>query len=317
SHRNPMASERAVVRGTPRTARLATASSHSSRVRIVDAANTTAYCWRNLGLVKSTLAVSWTAALSCLIVQEAASAQPWAREARGSRAEVGESRRLAPPPPSPSRPRSQYFLAGPAISEQGSSLSDGVGLGVGAADAREASRTADAWKAATKPVALSTRWRLPGIGEPSVLLDGLADLVGSRDRVVSGDGSGAGLLAGLENLPVVPAPVQLQGHGEPTAGHRVGRLLSGEAEQALAPDLDGGRVVRVGGQLGAHGGRAVDGRAARWGPALLGASERRRGLRGVVRVEAVLEGVRRGRIGDRLHDLVPTGRMEHVVRTES
>src|SRR5690606_24781862 len=169
-----MASERAVVRGTPRTARLATASSHSSRVRIVDAANTTAYCWRNLGLVKSTLAVSWTAALSCLIVQEAASAQPWAREARGSRAEVGESRRLAPPPP-PLSPRSQYCLAGPISRSHGSLL--GVGVGVGAAVADPASANAAACSAATAPVTVRTRRGLPGISEPSVLLNGLADFV--------------------------------------------------------------------------------------------------------------------------------------------
>jgi hypothetical protein len=44
SQRKPMASEIAVVRGTPRTARFATARSHRRRVRIVDAAKTTAYC---------------------------------------------------------------------------------------------------------------------------------------------------------------------------------------------------------------------------------------------------------------------------------
>src|SRR5262245_15497147 len=85
SHRKPTASVRAVESGTPRTALLATASSHSRRVRTADAAKTTAYCCRNFGLVKSTLAVSCTALLSWLTVQEAASAQPWAREERGSR----------------------------------------------------------------------------------------------------------------------------------------------------------------------------------------------------------------------------------------
>lgn len=75
----------AVVRGTPRTALLATASSHSRRVRTVEAAKTTAYCLRNRSLVKSTFAVSFTASLSLSTVQAAASAQPLAREERGSR----------------------------------------------------------------------------------------------------------------------------------------------------------------------------------------------------------------------------------------
>ncbi len=44
SQRKPTASEIAVVRGTPRTARFATARSHRRRVRMVDAAKTTAYC---------------------------------------------------------------------------------------------------------------------------------------------------------------------------------------------------------------------------------------------------------------------------------
>ncbi|SCF96560.1 hypothetical protein GA0115256_137710 [Streptomyces sp. DconLS] len=44
SHRNPTASEIAVVNGTPRTARLATARSQSSSVRMVEAAKTMAYC---------------------------------------------------------------------------------------------------------------------------------------------------------------------------------------------------------------------------------------------------------------------------------
>lgn len=87
-----MASPMAVLRGTPRTARLATASSHRRRVRIVEAAKTTAYCWRNVEFVKSTVAVFWTASLSLSMVQEAALAQPLAREARGSRVVVGSSR---------------------------------------------------------------------------------------------------------------------------------------------------------------------------------------------------------------------------------
>ncbi len=89
SQRKPTASEIAVVSGTPRTARLATASSHRSRVRKAEAAKTTAYCFTNWPLVKSTVVVSWVASLSFLMVQEAASAQPLAREERGSREVVG------------------------------------------------------------------------------------------------------------------------------------------------------------------------------------------------------------------------------------
>lgn len=51
---------------------------------MVEAAKMTAYCWRNLGLVKSTLAVDSTASLSLPTIQDAASAQPRAREERGS-----------------------------------------------------------------------------------------------------------------------------------------------------------------------------------------------------------------------------------------
>ncbi|GDY84707.1 hypothetical protein SAVCW2_39060 [Streptomyces avermitilis] len=108
SQRNPTASEIAVVRGTPRTALFATASSHSRRVRMVDAAKTTAYCWRNLGLVKSTFAVLLTASDSLSTVQDAASAQPLAREERGSRVEsVRESPPVAPPVLEEGLPRSQ------------------------------------------------------------------------------------------------------------------------------------------------------------------------------------------------------------------
>src|SRR5690242_3535076 len=95
SQRNPMASLRAVERGTPLTARLATARSHRRRVRMVEAAKTTAYCWRNFWLVKSTLAVSLTASLSLVMVQAAALAQPWARDDSGSRVLV----RLGVEPP--------------------------------------------------------------------------------------------------------------------------------------------------------------------------------------------------------------------------
>src|SRR3954464_11412541 len=100
SHKKPIASLMAVVRGTPRTARLATASSHRRRVRMVDAAKTTAYCWRNFWLVKSTFAVSFTASLSLPMVQAAALAQLLAREDMGSRAEG----RLGVDPPDPPVP---------------------------------------------------------------------------------------------------------------------------------------------------------------------------------------------------------------------
>ncbi|WP_037911864.1 hypothetical protein [Actinacidiphila yeochonensis] len=89
SHRKPTASVSASVIGTPRTARLATASSHRTRVRTVEAAKTTAYWRRNAVLVKSTPEVLVTALESLSMVQEAASAQPLAREVRGSRLLVG------------------------------------------------------------------------------------------------------------------------------------------------------------------------------------------------------------------------------------
>lgn len=145
SQRKPTASPMAVVRGTPRTARLATASSHSRRVRTVDAANTTAYCWRNRALVKSTFAVSCTAALSFSTVQAAASAQPLASEERGSR--VSETPGVVVP--EGVLPFSQYSSAGPRIRSQvlllGEEDTDGEGVGLGlgvAAKARLASSTA-------------------------------------------------------------------------------------------------------------------------------------------------------------------------------
>lgn len=127
SQRKPMASEIAVVRGTPRTARLATARSHSRSVRMVEAAKTTAYCWRNLVLVKSTFAVSCTASLSLSTVQEAASAQPRASEDRGSR--VSETPGLVIP--WRASPFSQYFSAGPRMRSQVPLLEDGDDEGVG------------------------------------------------------------------------------------------------------------------------------------------------------------------------------------------
>ncbi len=156
SQRKPMASDMAVVRGTPRTARLATAKSQRTRVRMVEAAKTTEYCLRKVGLVKSTSAGPLTASLSLVTIQAAASAQPRAREARGLRASVGSlgARPVRGAPPVGS-PRSQYSLAGPAISEQGSLLvlGAGVGLGVGAAVACAAYRTTAVWRTAvTAPI---------------------------------------------------------------------------------------------------------------------------------------------------------------------
>src|SRR5882757_696580 len=89
SHRKPTASVSASVSGTPRTARFATASSHSTSVKMVDAANTTAYCRRNAVFVKSTCVVFVTAVDSLSMVHAAASAQPLARDASGSRVSVG------------------------------------------------------------------------------------------------------------------------------------------------------------------------------------------------------------------------------------
>lgn len=83
SQRKPMASDMAVVKGTPRMARLATAKSQRTSVRMVEAAKTMAYCLRKAPLVKSTLAVPFTALLSSPTIQAAASAQPFAREERG------------------------------------------------------------------------------------------------------------------------------------------------------------------------------------------------------------------------------------------
>lgn len=50
---------------------------------MVEAAKTTEYCLRKAVLVKSTVAVALTASLSLVTIQEAASAHPFAREARG------------------------------------------------------------------------------------------------------------------------------------------------------------------------------------------------------------------------------------------
>lgn len=99
SHRKPMASVSASVSGTPRTARLATASSHRSSVRNVEAAKTTAYWVRNALLVKSTAAVLVTAFDRPSMTQAAASAQPLASEDSGSSGSTTEG--VRPPEPSP------------------------------------------------------------------------------------------------------------------------------------------------------------------------------------------------------------------------
>ncbi|GAA1412765.1 hypothetical protein GCM10009639_65340 [Kitasatospora putterlickiae] len=84
SHRNPIASEIAVANGAPRTARLVTASSHSTNVMIVDAANTTAYCCRNDALVKSTSVVPSIAPDNFRTTHAAACAHPFANDPNGS-----------------------------------------------------------------------------------------------------------------------------------------------------------------------------------------------------------------------------------------
>src|SRR3954454_9260584 len=127
SHRKPIASLMAVVRGTPRTARLVTASSHRRRVRMVDAAKTTAYCWRNFWLVKSTFAVSFTASLSLSMVQAAAFAQLLAREDMGSRVEVGSSL-IDPPLRLVLRSLSHSCRAVPLIRSQARSSVEGDGV---------------------------------------------------------------------------------------------------------------------------------------------------------------------------------------------
>lgn len=63
------------------------------RVRTVEAAKTTAYWRRKASLVKSTVAVSLTSLESLPTSQEAASAQPRAREAAGSRGLAGSGGR--------------------------------------------------------------------------------------------------------------------------------------------------------------------------------------------------------------------------------
>lgn len=131
-----MASEIAVVSGTPRIARLATASSHRTSVRTVEAAKTIAYCWRNLVFVKSTLAVPFTASLSFPTIHAAASAQPRAREERGSRELSTVEGALVLGAASPS---SQYCFAGPISRSQ--ALLPGLGLGEGSAKARAGKRT--------------------------------------------------------------------------------------------------------------------------------------------------------------------------------
>lgn len=96
---------------------------------MVDAAKTTAYCWRNFWFVKSTFAVSLTAAESLSMVQDAASAQPLASEERGSSVEVVPGSVVTPLV----LPFSQYFLASPEMSlhESAEALALALGLGLG------------------------------------------------------------------------------------------------------------------------------------------------------------------------------------------
>jgi hypothetical protein len=93
---------------------------------MVEAAKTTAYCWRNFWFVKSTFAVSLTAAESLSMVQDAASAQPLASEERGSRVEVVPGS-VVPPVV---LPFSQYFLASPTMSLHESVEALALGLGL-------------------------------------------------------------------------------------------------------------------------------------------------------------------------------------------
>lgn len=122
---------------------------------MVDAAKTTAYCWRNFWLVKSTFAVSFTASLSLPMVQAAALAQLLAREDMGSRVEVGSSL-IDPPLRLLLRSLSHSCRAVPLIRSQALSLVEGDGVGVGAAKARAARSTVAVCTAVTAAAVLST-----------------------------------------------------------------------------------------------------------------------------------------------------------------
>lgn len=122
---------------------------------MVDAAKTTAYCWRNFWFVKSTFAVFLTASLSLSMVQAAAFAQLLAREDMGSRVEVGSSL-IDPPFDLLLRSLSHRERAVPVMRRQASSLGVGDGEGDGAAKARPASSTVAVCTAVTAAAALST-----------------------------------------------------------------------------------------------------------------------------------------------------------------
>ncbi len=151
---------------------------------MVEAAKMTAYCWRNLGLVKSTLAVDSTASLSLPTIQEAASAQPRAREERGSRDSDGSGDPGTLLGALSLLPSSQYFFTSPNSRLQSSFvLGEGVGVGVGVGVGSAAACPAKASAAACSPISEVATERkrylgLPGISEASVLLYGLADRVG-------------------------------------------------------------------------------------------------------------------------------------------
>src|SRR4051794_9296038 len=83
-----MASPMAWCRGAPRAARLATARSQRISVRKVEAAKTTAYCFRNDGLVKSTFVVVLIPSESFRTTHAAAVAHPFANDCNGSNVEV-------------------------------------------------------------------------------------------------------------------------------------------------------------------------------------------------------------------------------------
>ncbi|MFE7114829.1 hypothetical protein ACFU99_05320 [Streptomyces sp. NPDC057654] len=82
--RKPIASEMAVVRETPRTARFATAVSHRAAVISVLAAKTMAYCFRNDGDVRSNCVVFWIRSSIFRRNQILASVSFWSRNPRGA-----------------------------------------------------------------------------------------------------------------------------------------------------------------------------------------------------------------------------------------
>ncbi|GAA2917664.1 hypothetical protein GCM10020221_12360 [Streptomyces thioluteus] len=96
---------------------------------MVEAAKTTAYWRRKVPLVKSTLLVLRTASESFWMIQVAASAQPLARAAAGSRAAVGSGGVLEVEWPGDW----QYSWAGPRIRSHGS-LPRGGRLPLGTGD---------------------------------------------------------------------------------------------------------------------------------------------------------------------------------------